>query len=242
MTETLLFAELKFEIRRSPRRKTLGLTVDRSGELVVHAPIATREDELRQWVHKKLLWVHRKLALKEELTGATQQPEFVSGESFYYLGRNYRLKLVDEQKSPLRFDGHWFLLCRKERVEAPKHFRQWYQATGLQWLKRRVKFWEPKAGSVPAGISLGELGFRWGSCGKNGMLHFNWRLLQLPVRLVDYVIVHELAHLQEPNHTPEFWRLLDRALLDWHERRSELEFGGPSYVAFSRDKGSNKAV
>lgn len=242
MTETLLLAELKFEIRRSPRRKTLGLTVDRAGELVVHAPETTDEEELRRWVHGKLLWVYRKLALKEELGGPTRQSEFVSGESLYYLGRNYRLKLVDEQQSPLRFDGHWFLLRREDTTEAHQHFRQWYQATGLQWLKRRVNFWQPKAGSVPAGIRVGELGFRWGSCGKNGVLHFNWRLLQLPVRLVDYIIVHELVHLQERSHTHEFRRALDRVLPDWRERRSELEAGWQSYVAFRNDKGSNRLV
>jgi predicted metal-dependent hydrolase len=242
MSEALSIAELKFEVRRSSRRKTLGLTVDRTGELVVHAPESTGEEELRQWVHGKLLWVHRKLALKEELTGAAHQPDFVSGESIFYLGRNYRLKLVDEQDAPLRFDGHWFLLRREDRLDAPQYFRQWYQIRGTQWLKRRVKFWAPRAGAAPGRISVGELGFRWGSCGKNSVIHFNWRLLQLPVRLVDYVIAHELVHLQKRNHTAEFWQVLDRALPDWRERKSELESNWQSYAVFRSDNSANKAV
>lgn len=71
-------------------------------------------------------------------------------------------------------------------------------------------------------IVVSDLGFRWGSCGKNGVLHFNWRLLQLPVFLVDYVVAHELAHLHERNHTPMFWRILGRAIPDWKERKDEL--------------------
>ena len=232
MNETLVIENLEFEIRRSSRRKTLGLTVDRAGELVVHAPDSASEEELRRWVGRKLLWVHQKLLLKEELAGPAHHLEFVSGESISYLGRNYRLKLVDAQREPLRFDGHWFFLRRSDRNEAPQCFRDWYTDNGTPWLSKRVEAWKPKADAAPVRISVGELGFRWASCGKNGVVYFNWRTLQLPVRLVDYIIVHELVHLHEHNHTPEFWRILDRVLPDWRERQSEIESRWQSYVAF----------
>lgn len=223
MNETLEIGGLTFEVRRSLRRKTLGLTVDRAGELVAHAPEGTSDEELRRWVEGKLLWVHKKLLLKEELAGPSRRLEVVSGESISYLGRNYRLKLTDDhQEAPLCFDGHWFHLRKKDRCDAPRHFRQWYLDTGTQWLCKRAKTWDPKAGATPMRVSVGDLGFRWGSCGKNGTVYFNWRLLQLPVRLIDYVIVHELVHLHERNHTPEFWRILDRVLPDWRERKKEL--------------------
>jgi predicted metal-dependent hydrolase len=242
MNDTLVISDLEFEVRRSLRRKSLGLTVDRGGELVVHAPASASEDDLRQWVGRKLLWVHQKLALKADLTGSAHRPEFVSGESIYYLGRNYRLKLVDEQNSPLRFDGHWFFLRRKDRNEALQHFQQWYQERGTRWIERRAKTWQPKTGAVPVRITAGDLGFRWGSCGKNGALHFNWRLLQLPVRQVDYVIVHELVHLHEHNHTPEFRHTLDRVLPDWRERKSELESRWQLYATFRIDNGRKESV
>jgi len=242
MNETLLIADMEFEVRRSPRRKTLGLTVDRAGELVVHAPESASEDELRRWVRRKMVWVHQKLALKEELAGSAQHPDFVSGESIFYLGRNYRLKLVDDQDEPLHFDGQWFFLRRKDRHDAPQHFRQWYLDAGTQWLCKRVGAWESRAGATPSRLSVGDLGFRWGSCGKNHVLYFNWRALQLPVRLVDYVIVHELVHLRERNHTPEFRRILDCVLPDWRDRKSELESGWQSYVAFGIDDGRGATV
>ena len=230
MNEVLVIDDLEFEVRRSSRRKTLGLTVDRAGELVVHAPEAASRAELNKWVAGKLLWVHQKLLLKDEYRRANDSLELVSGECISYLGKNYRLKIVRDQTEPLRFDGHWFLLQEKAKPDAPGHFQRWYQNTGGEWLSKRVKSWGPRAGATAAKITVSDLGFRWGSCGKKGALHFNWRLLQLPVRLIDYVIVHEMAHLHQHNHTPEFWRILDRIMPDWQERKEELSHKRPEMV------------
>lgn len=222
MSEAVVVGGLMFEVRRSPRRKTLGLTVDRGGELVVHAPHSVGDQELTLWTQSKLLWVHRKLALKEELGPKVREPEFVSGESFSYLGRQYRLTIVNEQEKPLRFDGHRFYLRSDARPAAADYFRGWYLAAGREWLVKRVGLLARKVGSSPTRIQMRDLRYRWGSCGKNGVTFFNWRLLQLPVRLADYVITHELAHLAEPHHGPDFWRALDRSLPDWRERKEEL--------------------
>ena len=123
MNETLEVGDLTFEVRRSLRRKTLGLTVDRGGELRIHAPENTTDHELAQWTRSKLLWVHRKLARKEELAPKVRAPEFVSGENFSYLGRNYRLKIVRQPAEPLHFDGKYFWLAadaraRRRRISA----------------------------------------------------------------------------------------------------------------------------
>lgn len=222
MNEVLVIDNLEFEVRRSHRRKTLGLTVDRSGELVVHSPATACEAELHKWVEQKLLWVHQKLLRKEEHSCGIHSLEMVSGESIAYLGQNYRLKIVKEQPVPLQFDGQWFCLRKRDRPAAPKHFQNWYINVGTEWLNERVQFLVPKAGISASKIAVSDLGYRWGSCGKNGVLHFNWRLLQLPVRLVDYVITHELVHLHENNHTPGFWRILGRVLPDWKERKEDL--------------------
>ena len=222
MKEVLVVDNLEFEVRRSIRRKKLGLTVDRAGELVVHAPTTISDNELHQWVKQKLLWVHQKLLSKEEHSRGIQRLEMVSGENIAYLGQNYRLKMVKDQLVPLTFDGQWFFLRRRDRLNAVKHFQNWYQNVGTTWLNDRIQFWTPKAGVSASKIVVSDLGFRWGSCGKNGVLHFNWRLLQLPVRLVDYVVTHELVHLYENNHNPEFWRILGRVLPDWKERKEEL--------------------
>ena len=79
-----------------------------------------------------------------------------------------------------------------------------------------------KVGAAPARVSVRDLGYRWGSCGKSGSVYFNWKLLQLPVRVIDYVVAHELAHLLERRHGLAFWTVLDRSLPDWRDRSEEL--------------------
>lgn len=81
-------------------------------------------------------------------------------------------------------------------------------------------------------VDVRDLGYRWGSCGKNRVLFFNWKVLQLPVRLADYVIVHELIHLQVPNHGPDFWRAFERSMPDWRNRQEELRIKAKDYLVF----------
>jgi predicted metal-dependent hydrolase len=159
-------------------------------------------------------------------------PEFVSGESFSYLGRNYRLKIVRQPVEPLRFDGHHFWLAEDARDKAEAYFRRWYIHTGRGWLNERTPVLARKTGTEASRIEVRELGFRWGSCGKNGVLLFNWRLLQLPVRFIDYIIVHELVHLQEPHHSPEFWEAIDRALPAWRHLKEALRSDGARFLVF----------
>jgi predicted metal-dependent hydrolase len=99
MTTRFEMSGLVFEVRRGQRRKSLRLTVDRSGELVVYAPLCTPDNELQSWVSGKLLWVHQKLAQKRDMMRDVHPPEFVSGESIFYLGRSYRLRIVDKART-----------------------------------------------------------------------------------------------------------------------------------------------
>lgn len=231
MIETLQIGGLSFEIRRSNRRNTLGLTVDRGGELVVHAHVAVAVETLAPWVNKKLLWVHRKLALKHKDSPKMQAVDYVSGESFCFLGKRFGLKVVAMQEQPLLFDGTRFRLRRDARP-ADEHFRRWYMAAGTEWIRKRVERLSSHTVNKPSKIEIRDLGFRWGSCGKRGILLFNWKILQLPVRLVDYIIMHELIHLTESHHDPAFWKSLDQAMPDWKKRKDALTGTAKDYLVF----------
>lgn len=228
MSETLELDGLTFEVRRSARRRTLGLTVDRGGQLVLHAPEATEQDALAQWAAQRLLWVHRTLARKEQNRPRQSEPEYVAGETFRYLGKPYPLALVDKQDMPLLFDGHRFLLHRPQRCVAEEAFRRWYTDAGKAWVPGRIERLLPRVGRTPSKIVVRDLGFRWGSCGRTGTINVNWRALQLPARLIDYVLIHELCHLVETRHNAAFWQAVERALPDWQERRQELEVNAAS--------------
>ncbi len=158
-------------------------------------------------------------------------PEYVSGEAFCYLGRRFRLKVVAKQAHPLTFDGTRCILRRNARP-AEEHFRHWYLEAGTKWLHQRVERLSSRTAIKSSRVEVRDLGFRWGSCGKNGVVFFNWKVLQLPVRLVDYIIMHELVHLVEGHHGSAFWKALGRAMPDWQKRKDALADKAKDYLVF----------
>lgn len=218
----LTVGDLHFALQRSARRKTMEITVDREGDLVIKAPPDVSEAKLRKFVEEKRFWVYTKLAEKDRLNRATARKEFVDGEGFLYLGRSYRLKLVDEQDVPLKLGGGRFLLRRCDLPEARQHFVRWYSERAKPWLASRVEDYRNRMQVSPAGVKVQDLGYRWGSCGKGDQLYFHWKTILLPARIAEYVVVHEMAHLHEPHHTPKFWKVIERALSDFESRNGWL--------------------
>ncbi len=214
--------DLQFEVRRSARRKTLQITVEREGELVLAAPLDVGEDALRAFVVEKRFWIYTKLAEKDRLQRQVPRKEFVDGEGFLYLGRSHRLKLVDEQDAPLKLVTGRFCLRRDELPSAREHFIRWYSERARAWLAGRVTEYQSRMEVTPTGVKVQELGHRWGSCGKGDWLYFHWKTILLPARIAEYVAVHEIAHLHEPHHTPAFWLRVERAMPDYAQRKAWL--------------------
>ena len=234
MSETLHIDDLTFLIKRSARRKTIGLTVERDASLTAYLPESTSIDQASELIKTKLVWVHQKLAAqkdnaKEEVF---RRPEFVDGEGFYFLGKHYRLKLVDvEPDAPpvptVRFEGDR-LFFRRERVAAgEKHIAEHYTRAAHPYLNEAVKRWKQIMGVEPARyIRVMDLGFRWASSSSDGTLNFHWRLMQLPPQVIDYVVVHELAHLKIPDHSSLFWCEVRRVLPNYEAQRDWLRKKG----------------
>jgi predicted metal-dependent hydrolase len=230
--EVLSVDELDFEVRRSGRRRTLQLTIDRGGELILSAPESLSPRAMREFVRDKKVWIYSKLALKLARRSEPVRKEFVTGEGFNYLGRSHRLVLVDDQDVPLLLDHGCFRLRRADVDRAREHFVRWYTARAKMWLERRAAAWAPRLDVKPGGLRVLDLGHRWGSCGKAGTLNFHWNTILLPPSIVEYVVVHELVHLREPNHTPAFWRAVEAVLPDLQLRREWLVSNGAQAVAW----------
>ena len=223
MTE-LVVDDLTLTVRESSRRKSLEITVDREGELVIAAPSGTEEQLLRDFVSEKRYWIYQKLAQKAENRRGLPRKEFVNGEGFLYLGRSYRLKQVanDAQEGPLKLTAGRFQLREDALDNASEHFVRWYTARATDWLTAKVKEHAKRLHVEPAGVKVQDLGYRWGSCGKGNRVYFHWKTILLPRHIAEYVVVHELVHLHEPHHTPAFWRSLERAMPDYEQRKSWL--------------------
>lgn len=221
MTAALNIDGLSFRVRRSARRATLGITVDRGGDLLVDAPTALSADRIEALVRSRLLWVHSKLARKRQLM-REREARYVPGEGHPYLGRRHRLLLVDgAPDEPLRLAHGRFELARRERARGQEIFRDWYASRGREWLRERVDELAQRVTVAPKRVEVRDLGYRWGSCAR-GVVYFHWKLMQLPPRLIEYVVAHELVHLRVQHHTPSFWRLLRRVLPDMADRKAAL--------------------
>lgn len=220
--------DLRFEVRASNRRTTLQVTVDRGGELIVFAPVDCDASAVQRFVREKRFWIYKKLAEKEALRHPVVTKEYVSGEGFPYLGRSYRLLLVDEQPVPVKLEAGRLKMRTSAAANGRAHIVDWYTAHAQWWLSERAKLIAARVGVAPSGILVQDLGYRWGSCSRGERLNFHWRTIMLPPRMVEYVVAHELVHLQEAHHSPEFWRRLERAMPDFVLRKQWLASNGAS--------------
>ena len=220
----LVVDDLEFEVRRSARRRSVQITVDRGGELVLSAPEECPVSTMEAFVREKRFWIYTKLAEKEALRREAPRKKFVTGEGFPYLGRSHRLLLVedDAQDVPVKLERGRFHMRRGAAAEGHRHMVHWYIQRGRPWLEQRVERFKGRLGVSPSGVAVRELGFRWGSCGAGGKLYFHWRTMLLPPPLIEYVVVHELVHLLEPHHTPEFWTRVERVMPDFERRKQAL--------------------
>ncbi|PHV07891.1 metal-dependent hydrolase [Janthinobacterium sp. BJB412] len=225
---TLTVDDLCFEVRRSVARRSLEITVDRGGELILSAPAEAAEDALRDFVRRKRMWVYQQLARQETSTREVPNKMFVDGEGFLYLGRSFRLRLVDDSITPVKLIGGRFVMPKALASEGREHMIRWYCGNATRWLSAKVEDYTARMELAPAGVKVQDLGYRWGSCGKGDLLYFHWKTILLPARIAEYVVVHEMAHLHEAHHTPEFWRRVERALPDYELRKDWLSRNGAS--------------
>lgn len=233
---------IEYDVRRSVRRrKTVQISVD-AGGVQVAAPAGIADRELRDLVVKRAAWILRNVA---EQPGAAEPLRFVSGETLPYLGRDVpivaeravdgpagadRRRVQDRLRVRVTFDGGAL------RIAAPAHLPEderrrlagdavaaWFRRRAQADLPARVDRWRLLLGerAIPR-VLIRNQRRRWGSCAADGTLRFNWRVMMLEPPLIDYVVVHELTHLQVRDHSPAFWSLVARSLPDVQERRRTL--------------------
>ncbi|MBC7762054.1 MAG: M48 family metallopeptidase [Candidatus Saccharibacteria bacterium] len=210
------------------------LTIEADGSLRLRAAGDVATDELQRFLASKREWVYRKLSEKELLLHEPVTKELVDGEGFLYLGRSYRLRVVDDSGT-VRLERGRLLMPRTEAESGEAAIVDWYRTRGVQWLRPRVAEWAQRLRVEPTGLEVADLGHKWGSATVGRRIRVHWATLQLRPSLVEYVLAHELAHLREPHHGPQFWQLLGRVLPDFENRKHELGrvgaglwVGGPS--------------
>lgn len=234
MSETICVDDLTFLVKRSSRRKTIGLTVERDASLVAHLPTDADIEEARKLIKTRLIWIHQKLSGHKGVgrEAIFRQPEFVDGEGFYFLGKHFRLKLVDVNSGgpptpTIRFEGDRLLFRRDQIKSGQKRIEEYYTRAANPYLNELVDRWKAIVRVNPNKyVQIMDLGFRWGSCSSNANLNFHWRTMQLPPQIIEYVVVHELVHLKYPDHSESFWSDVRRVMPSFAERKEWLSARG----------------
>ncbi len=225
---------IPFAIRRSGRKKTVSIAVEPGGDVVVTAPKATGVERLHRLVREKARWIVQHRRLTEDLEPAPAR-EFISGETFLYRGRQHRLVVTSHAGAPEVKLEHGRFVVRLPRSARAAARPVLVNAAMVSWYRRHAERMLPAQvaacarslglSSVPVQIVAQQK--RWASCTSAGCVRMNWRLVQAPPRLVEYVVMHELTHLRIPSHGEAFWRALGRALPGYEMRRDELRRLGP---------------
>ena len=201
--------ELDYTVQRSAKRRKLTITVERDRSVVVHAPETTSEEKIRQVVDSKRQWIYEKISHPQKYHDLPHAPgkELVNGESALYLGRHYRIEIVKTGLSEIQFTQRFLIPSElgEKKVEA---LQEWYINKAHEKIIPRVRRHARGLGVDFAEVKIVNNRYRWGSCTVNNNVTFNWRLIKAPMFVIDYVIVHELAHLIEANHTPKLWNII----------------------------------
>lgn len=196
------------------RRKSFALVVERDATLTVRVPRNASLEAVKNVVHRKREWITKKQEHARKTFEPHKPKEFVSGESFYYLGDKYELLIVENPGAPLVLRDK-FLLGKGHGGGAGAVFVDWYRRRATLKITERVEYWAGLAGLRHGGIRINSASKRWGSCGRNGGLNFSWRLVMAPHAALDYVVVHELSHLIHMNHSPDFWNTVRGFMPDY---------------------------
>lgn len=201
--------DLNYQIVRSARRKKLTITVERDRSIIVHAPEDTSEEAIRRVVDSKRQWLFDKVNHPQKYQDRPHPPgkEVVNGESVPYLGREYRVEIGDTASGGVEFFRR-FLIPAAQQAKRREVLKEWYINRAVETLLPRVKRYASELGVKFGEAKIVDNRYRWGSCTVKDNVNFNWRLIKAPMFVIDYVIVHELAHLMEANHTPRFWNIV----------------------------------
>ncbi|MEZ8145285.1 M48 family metallopeptidase [Enterovibrio norvegicus] len=220
------------EVVRTRRKKSATIKVE-DGAVSVVVPKELTLEKIYLLVEAKHLWIVEKLAIHADAQPAREK-EYVSGEAFPYLGRNYRLKVQQGDYTPVKLNQGRLVVTIPEDINKPHFTRnalvRWYKRNAERKIREKVKRYEKIVGVDTGVIRIKSFKSRWGSCTPYGDLEFNWLIVLAPNRIVDYVVVHELCHLKHHDHSPQFWKEVERVMPDFKECKDWLKANSQGLV------------
>ncbi len=213
--------KIKYLLKRRNRR-TIGLKVDHDG-LVIHAPILIPRSRIEELIAPKLDWIQKKLSLQ---LSKKKKIKWKTGELIHILGNKVILSLKANKTNSVLQDKDVLYVntnCVNDQTHSVKLVSKWLKEKALKDFVRRVEVFSVKLNAYPSNVFLSNAKSRWGSCNSKKEIRLNWRLIQAPPYIINYVICHELAHLKEMNHSNRFWEEVGKVLPEYRSSEKELK-------------------
>ena len=216
----MIWRDFPITVHRTARRKTMSIIVERDGSLSVQVPSSMSDDQIIVILNKKEYDIFQKRAQWQAANKEHIARQYLSGQSFLYLGRSYLLSVIPKQKRNLVFRNGTFYLSSD--AQNPKSdFIRFYKRQAKNKISERIDFFRSQISIMPQKVQIKDMPTRWGSCTPKGNIYYNWRCIMVPLFVLDYLIIHELMHLECPDHSRRFWaRISDilpeyRYAIDW---------------------------
>ena len=220
--------DLTYQLIRSRRRKkTLAIQVTKDGAVTLFVPYRTPKKEADGFFREKEDWIRKQLVRLRERADARREKNFVPGEKFLYHGEEYPLATGarDGRDHLVLLDGAFIL--RSDNFDGARElFVDWYRNRALTELAERVRHYSARTDLRPRRITVTDARTRYGSCSAADRLSFSWRIIMAPLSVIDYIILHELAHIKVKNHSPLYWEFLATICPDWKDQRKWLKENG----------------
>lgn len=216
--------EIPYEIYRS-NRKTLEISVLPDMRVVLRAPTDVDLFEIHKKAEKRRRWIVKQIRFFEQFHPRTTARKYISGETFLYLGRQYKLKIIRGERNVALKDGI-MIVSVDNHNNAKQYLKDWYRSKAMLFfpkiIEKHFSYFAGKGYEKPK-IKIRDMVSHWGSLSKKNTLTLNPRLVQASKYLFEYVIVHELCHLVFADHNSKFYNLLEERLVDYQQRKQKLE-------------------
>lgn len=215
---------IPYKLVRSKRR-SVALVISRDATLTVRAPLRTPIGFIEAFLREKAVWVEQAV---ERMRGrqANAERRYREGEQFWYVGKEYPLRISETAKQSLVFSGESFVLSQRFHSRAKERFLSFYRREAKKILSDRVRCMAREKGFDVSSIKVNAARTRWGSCSGKGNLNFSFRLVMAPLSVIDYVIAHELAHIKHRNHSRAFWQTVGELFPGYEREHRWLKKNG----------------
>ena len=227
MIDTIVDNELSIQVVRSTRRRKTSSIIISNGLVKVVVPDQISDFTIKELINKRMPWIRKKLQDESNITPVIVK-EYIDGENFTYLGNNYQLKSFVGSMSFVKVtsDSIYVSLPMKSKENIKNLLEHWYEEKAIEILTEKTNSYAKIIGVSPTKISVGDFKSKWGSCSIEGKISYNWKIIIAPHKILDYVVIHELCHMLEHNHSKEYWRHVKTYCNDFKECRKWLKLNG----------------